>query len=122
MIGGEGAKAWVSAMSDPAQVSAEHHRVMEAIFWCAIESWRHTDELAHLGLVDVDPRSRVAEEAGWYFGSTYGRAWWAVRRDGTLLSDELKKIVDEAVRSTPNLNADLNERLQAEILRLSEAQ
>ena len=75
IIGEEGAKAWVSAMSDPGNVSPEHHRIMEAIYWSAIESWRHTEELASLDLVNVNPRSRVTEEAAWYFGNTYGRAW-----------------------------------------------
>ena len=120
IIGEEGAKAWVSAMSDPSNVSPEHHRIMEAVYWSAIESWRHTEELSNLDLVDVDPQSRVTEEAAWYFGNTYGRAWWAVRRDGTLLSDELKKVIDEAINTSPNYTADLHDQLIAEILRLSE--
>ncbi len=56
IIGEEGAKAWVSAMSDPTNVSPEHHRIMESIYWNAIESWRHTEELERLGLSDVSPR------------------------------------------------------------------
>ena len=56
IAGEEGAKAWVSAMSDPTNVSPEHHRIMDAIFWNAIESWRHTEELERLGLSDVSPR------------------------------------------------------------------
>ena len=119
IIGEDGAKAWVSAMSDPSNVSPEHHRIMEAIYWTAIESWRHTEELGNLGLADVDPLFRVTDEAAWYFGSTYGRAWWNMRRDGTVLSDELKKIIDEAINTSPNLTADLHEELIAEILRLS---
>ena len=121
IIGDEGARAWVSAMSDPAGVSAEHHRVMEAIYWSTLETWRHTEELASLGLVEVDPQPRVAEEAAWYFGNMYGRAWWAGRRDSTLLSEELKKIVDQAIETNPDLANELHERLTAEIRRLATA-
>ena len=122
IIGEEGAKAWVSAMSDPGNVSPEHHRIMEAIFWSTVESWRHTEELGNLDLVDVDPHARVADEAGWYFGNTYGRAWWTVRRDETAISDELKEVIDEAIKRSPNLTMDLHDRLIAEILRLSEVE
>ncbi len=120
IIGEEGATAWVSAMSDPSNVSPEHHRIMEAIYWSTIESWRHTEQLANSDLVDVDPLSRVTQEAAFYFGNTYGRAWWAVRRDGALISDELKKIVDEEINTSPNY-MDIHDQLIAEIRRLSKA-
>ena len=120
IIGEHGAAAWVSAMSDPSSVSPEHHRVMEAIYWSAVESWRHTEELGNLGLVDVDPRYRVSDEAGWYFGNTYGRAWWSTRREDAEISDDLKKVIDDAIQRNPNLTADLHDRLVEEILRLTE--
>ena len=120
-IGEEGAKAWVSAMSDPENVSPEHHRIMEAVYWSAIESWRHTEELYDLDLVEIDPHFRVADEAPWYFGNTYGRAWWTVRREGNPLSDELKIVIDEAISRSPNQTTDLNEQLIEEIRRLGEA-
>ena len=120
IIGEQGAAAWVSAMTDPAHVSPEHHRIMEAIYWSAVESWRHVEELGALGLADVDPLYRVSDEAAWYFGNTYGRAWWNIRRDTSGLSEELKNVIDEAIRANPNLPGDLQDRLVEEILRISE--
>jgi hypothetical protein len=120
IVGEQGAAAWVSAMSDPINVSPEHHRVMESIYWSAIESWRHIEELSDLGLADVDPRPRVADEAGWYFGNTYGRAWWNTRRDDSELSDDLRKVVDDALELNPNFTADIHSRLIEEISRLSD--
>ena len=117
VIGEQGAAAWVSAMSDPKNVSAEHHRIMEAIFWSAVESWRHIEELSNLGLADVDPRTRVTQEAPWYFGNSYGRAWWITRRAESALSDELKVVVDEAIKKYPNFNQELQDRLTDEIHR-----
>jgi len=122
IVGEEGATAWVAAMSDPRNVSPEHHRIMEAIFWSAIESWRHTEELGNLDLVDIDPHSRVTDEAAWYFGNTYGRAWWTVQKDGIRISDELKNVIDEAISKHPDFTADLNEQLIEEILRISEVE
>ena len=119
LIGEQGAAAWVSAMNDPMNVSAEHHRIMEAIYWSAVESWRHIDELAKLGLAEVDARARVTDEAPWYFGNTYGRAWWISRREGTDLSDELKDIVDQAIRDNPTRTRDLHDQLIDEIIRQS---
>lgn len=120
IIGEQGAAAWVSAMTDPTNVSLEHHRIMEAIYWSAVETWRHIEELETLGLADVDPRDRVSDEAGWYFGNAYGRAWWKTRRDSTVLSDDLKRVIDDAILSNPNLTADLHIRLVEEILQQSE--
>ena len=120
IIGEQGAAAWVAAMTDPTHVSPEHHRIMEAIYWSAIESWRHIEELRALGLADVDPLYRVSDEAAWYFGNTYGRAWWNVRRETTEFSEELKTVIDEAIRANPNHPNDLQERLVKEILRLTE--
>jgi hypothetical protein len=93
---------------------------MEAIYWSAIESWRHTEDLGNLGLADVDPHLRVSDEAAWYFGNTYGRAWWNSRKEGTEISDDLKKVIDDAIQSSPNLTADLHNRLVEEIRRLRE--
>lgn len=120
IIGEQGAKAWVSAMSNPRNVSPEHHRIMEAIYWSAVESWRHIEELDNLGLVDIDPSARASDEAAWYFGNTYGRAWWAIRRDDTLLSDDLKNIIDMAIKSNPNYTTDIHSQLMEEIIRSSE--
>jgi hypothetical protein len=122
IVGEQGAAAWVSAMTDPTNVSLEHHRIMEAIYWSAIETWRHVEQLETLDLADVDPHNRVSEEAGWYFGNTYGRAWWSARRDTTELSDDLKKVVDDTIHANPNLTVDLHNRLVEEIRRQSEAQ
>jgi len=122
MVGEEGARAWVAAMSAPAAVSPEHHRVMEAIFWSAIETWRHTAELARLGLVDIDPRPRVADEASWYFGNVYGRAWWKVRRDTTGLPEDLRAVVDEVIAAKPDNVKELTEQLEAEVRRLTDRQ
>jgi hypothetical protein len=122
IVGEQGAAAWVAAMSDPTNVSMEHHRVMEAIFWSAIESWRHVEELGLLGLTDIDPqytRYRVSDEAGWYFGNPYGRAWWNTRRDDAKISDELKKVIDDAIKLNPSFTGDVHHRLEEEILRLS---
>jgi hypothetical protein len=120
IIGEQGAAAWVAAMSDPTNVSPEHHRVMEAMFWSAVESWRHIEELANLGIADVDPRSRVTDEAPWYFGNMYGRAWWITRRDDSALSDGLKKVIDEAIRKSPTYTEDVHNHLIEEIRRSSE--
>jgi hypothetical protein len=120
IVGEQGAAAWVSAMSDPTNTSPEHHRIMEAIYWSAIESWRHIEELSKLGLADVDPSFRVSDEAGWYFGNTYGQAWWNTRRQDVEMSESLKKVIDDAIKRRPNLTADLQNRLIKEIARLSE--
>jgi len=119
IVGEQGAAAWVAAMSDPTNVSPEQHRIMEAIFWSAVESWRHIEELHRLDLADVDPRNRVSDEAPWYFGNTYGRAWWNTRRDESELSEDLRKVIDEAISKTPNYTEDVQRQLVEEILRLN---
>jgi len=122
IIGEQGAAAWVSAMTDPTNVSPEHHRIMEAFFWSAVESWRHIEQLERLGLADVDPHTRVTDEAPWYFGNTYGRAWWIIRRETSGLSDDLIEVVDRAISNDPNHTNVLHNRLIDEIIRQSSEQ
>ncbi|MDA0995019.1 MAG: hypothetical protein O3A13_15480, partial [Proteobacteria bacterium] len=45
---------------------------------------------------------------------------WNTRRAATEISDELKKVIDDAIQSSPNLTTDLHDRLVEEILRLSD--
>ena len=117
IVGEQGAAAWVSTMTDPTNVSMEHHRIMEAMFWSAVESWRHIEELSRLGLADVDPNTRVTDEAPWYFGNPYGRAWWITRRETSGLSDELQEVIDEALNNNPKETIDLYNELIEEIRR-----
>ena len=62
----------------------------------------------------------MSDEAGWYFGNMYGRAWWNTRRDGIELSDDLKSVIDEVIHSSPSFTNDLHHRLTEEILRLND--
>jgi hypothetical protein len=117
LVGEQGAAAWVATMTDPTNVSMEHHRIMEAIFWSAVESWRHIEELSRLGLADVDPRARVTDEAPWYFGNTYGRAWWITRRETSGLSGELQQVINEVLSKSPNETVNLYNQLVEEVRR-----
>ena len=73
LIGEEGARVWAKSMERPNDLDLQEQRIMEAFFWSVVENWEHTQKLSTQGLVDVDWKTRISDEAPYYFGYPYGR-------------------------------------------------
>jgi hypothetical protein len=116
MIGENGAAAWSKAMTNPTELTPEEHRIMEAIYWTQKEIWSTSDRLEMLGLVEIEGGRRAAGEAGFFFGNTYGRAWWNTRRDG--FPPTLRETIDSSLALAPNSTLEMQERLDQELERL----
>ena len=80
---------------------------MDSILWTGLENFRHTHRLSTQGLVDIDWKSRVSEEAIYIFGNPYGRGWWNTMRVGTYIAQDLKQVIDEELESNPNFTLDI---------------
>jgi hypothetical protein len=68
-----------ASLTNPTELTPEEHRIMEAIYWTQKEIWSNSARLEMLGLVEIEGGRRAAGEAGFFFGNTYGRAWWNTR-------------------------------------------
>jgi ketosteroid isomerase-like protein len=102
VIGEEGARVWAKAMTEPTELSLEEKRIMEAFLWSYTEQLRGMLLLADLGLMEEhDWKARIESDAGFYFGSRYGLAWWENFSGGT----------DGSATLSPDLVDAVNDRL-----------
>ncbi len=106
VIGEEGARVWAKAMTEPTELSLEEKRIMEALLWSYTEQLRGMLLLAELGLMEEsDWKTRIETDAGFYFGSRYGLAWWENfsaandGNDGTNLPPDLVDAVNDRLSS-----------------------
>lgn len=97
LVGENGAEVWAKSIEDPEHLTLAEQRIMEALLWSYTEQLRSLRRLAELGLLDsTDWRLRVKTEAGFFYGSRYGTAWWKnFSGDDGLLPKDLVDAVDE---------------------------
>jgi len=98
LVGEDGAKVWAKSIEDPENLSLAEQRIMEALLWSYTEQLRSVRLLAELGLLDnSDWRIRVQNEAGFFFGSRYGAAWWKNFNGASdqALPKDLRDAIDE---------------------------
>ena len=121
LVGEEGARVWAKSMERPNDLDLQERRIMDSILWTGLENFRHTHRLSTQGLVDIDWKSRVSDEAGYYFGNPYGRGWWNAIREGTIVPQDLKQVIEEAVESNPNSTLDFFSSVAKEIQILTDS-
>ena len=97
LVGEEGAKVWAKSIEDPEHLTLAEQRIMEALLWSYTEQLRSVRRLAEFGLFDnTDWRLRVQTEAGFFYGSRYGTAWWKnFSGDNEALPKDLVDAIDE---------------------------
>jgi len=117
IVGENGAAVWSKAMTDPTNLSYEEHRIMESIYWSQLEGWANLVRLERLGLVEIEGEFRAAQEAPFFFGNTYGRAWWNARRES--INKPLREAIDQHLSERPNFTLDVQDRLEAELKKMA---
>jgi hypothetical protein len=115
LVGEEGARVWAKSIERPNDLDLQERRIMDSILWTGLENFRHTHRLSTQGLVDIDWKSRVSDEAGYYYGNPYGRGWWNNMRNGTVVPQDLKQVINEALESSPNSTLDYYSSMMKEI-------
>ncbi len=115
LIGEEGARVWAKSMERPNDLDLQEQRIMEAFFWSVVENWEHTHKLSTQGLVDVDWKTRISDEAAYYFGYPYGRGYWNVVRTYDHIPQDMKQVIDETLESAPNFTRDHHSSVMREI-------
>ena len=102
MLGDEPSRVWAKSLTDPAGLTLEERRVMESLLWIYAEHIRATHLLSELGLLDDNEwRSRVQAETGFYYGNSYGLAWWKnYSEDNSSAPQELIDAVNERLANS----------------------
>ena len=112
MMGENPAVAWARSLEDPAGLSLEQARIMDAYLYAMAEQWRASHMLQDLGILGEEWRNRVNEEAAFYLGNKWGRAWWNVYKVQTRLPAELVSIVEAELEATPDFTLDYQDDLK----------
>lgn len=103
VIGENSAEIWAKSISDPLSLSLAERRQMEALLWSYTEQLRSARLLGSLGLLDDDEwRERARNDTGFYFGSPFGKAWWANFSSSPSLPKDLVAVVNAHLAELPD--------------------
>lgn len=120
VMGENAAAAWAKALEDPEGLSPAEFRVMDAYLYAMAEQWRASYMLRELGILDDEWKDRVVEEAGFYLGNRFGRAWWNVYRREIQLPAEMIEIVEQELNKSPDYTHWYRSELMKELSALDD--
>lgn len=102
LMGEDAAVTWAKALESPEDLSPAEFRVMDAYLYAMSEQWRASHMLRELGILDDEWKNRLIEEATYYLGNPFGRAWWNVYRREIQLPAEMIEIVEQELNTSPD--------------------
>jgi len=97
MLGENAAAVWAKSLQSPHDLSLEERRIMDAYLYIFAEHLRSIYLLAQEGLVENTKwQTRVAIDAGYFFGNPYGKAWWRnFTEPTTTYPQDLVRVINE---------------------------
>lgn len=102
MMGENPAETWAKALENPDGLSPAEFRIMDAYLYAMSEQWRTSHRLSELGILDDEWKDRLVEEASYYLGNPFGRAWWNVYRREIQLPAEMVEIIEQELKASPD--------------------
>ncbi len=115
MMGDNPAEAWAKALENPEGLSPAEFRVMDAYLYAMSEQWRASHRLRELGILNDEWKDRLVEEASFYLGNPFGRAWWNLYRREIQLPVEMVEIVEEELKASPDYTLWYRSQLMDEL-------
>jgi hypothetical protein len=118
---------WQKAAEEPQDLSLAEMRAMESQTFAPMLRWINLYQLAEAGIVDeAFWRGQVRLDAGFFFGTPYGRAWWERQRDQfseEFLPRELREAIDKVVFDPEvSLPIDMFRSIQERAVELTEVE
>ena len=118
-VGGEDlAKIWAKSIETPEQLTLAEMRAMESLLYVPLVQWINLYRLHETGISHGNEwKVEVGTNAGYFYGSEYGRAWWKISRENLeppFLPDELKDFIDQVIE-TREESIVMYEEIQSEI-------
>ena len=120
VMGEDAAVAWARALEDPEGLSFAEFRVMDAYLYAMSEQWRASHMLRELGILDDEWKDRLVEEASYYLGNPFGRAWWNVYRREIQLPAEMIEIVEQELDASPDYTLWYRSEIMEELSALAD--
>jgi hypothetical protein len=102
MIGEQGPAAWVKSVMDPAAMTLEQIRVMDAYLINEVIVLRRTGLQEEAGLLPPGSmKERVNDSVLYFFGNEFAQAWWSYERQSQhQRNPEFARYMDEAIAAT----------------------
>ena len=92
---------WEKSAVAPEDLSLADMRALEAQTFSPVTRWISLYRLSESGIAEESLwKDQVALDAGYYFGTPYGRAWWqhySAVLDDSFLPPALKDVIDETL-------------------------
>ena len=102
------------SMSDPDSLTDEDMFKLTSWLTAAMSTYGQVFLMIQEGRVSADYGSELAGDVEIYFGTSFGRAWYAENRDWML--PEMTEIIDEQLQQNPDLNsADYFSRIREQL-------
>lgn len=101
-VGGEEiARAWAKSVDAPEELTLADMRAVEAVLMAPLYQWINLYRLHESGITDENEwKTEVVTNAGYYYGTDYGRAWWEYMSrffEPPFLPEELEAQINEVV-------------------------
>jgi hypothetical protein len=107
LVGEKGAAAWAKAILEPANLTFEEQRIVEALIWPAFENWEHAYRMHQQGLLGEEWIDRVSSETAYWLDHVYGRAWWENFKAMSVeneIPSELRELIDQLLSDSDNFH------------------
>ena len=95
--------AYAKSINDPKDLTDEELFQLSSWLTAVMSTYGQLFLMIEEGRVDADYASELAGDVEFYFGNSFGRAWYAENRDWML--PEMTEIIDEQLSQYPNLNS-----------------
>ena len=95
------AEIWQKSVEDPLNLSFAEMRALESQTYGPLVRLSNLYRLYEMGLInDAVWKSQVDQDANWFFGNVYGRAWWEFYSkyfDQHFLPEELREAINDSI-------------------------
>lgn len=119
-VGGEEIAAiWARSVETPDQLTLADMRALEAVLYAPLVQWINLYRLHESGITEENEwRTEVITNAGYFYGTPYGRAWWEIQQTNfqpPFLPSDLKAeidkvVIDQASTGIPGMYGRIKER------------
>ena len=90
------------SLIEPENITYTEFRVLDAYLMNILSTWEDRFFLYQAGLVDsTDWKSKVEQDADWYFGNKFAKGWWENSGKG-VLEKEFADHVDQVLKNIGN--------------------
>jgi len=117
VMGEQAPAAWVKSIFDPATLTREEMRVLDAYLIIELNVMKRVGYREDAGLEPAGAfKAKVTGDAAYFFGNTFAQTWWKYEKVHHTENDKLVEYLDEAIATLePNHTANWMLRIERDI-------